>query len=199
MIGTKGSLPLLSRASMSVQSARPSYDPYASAVTVYDLPAMVSEWMGIEYAELSVVLVHLKHLQLIHQVHHWVSCGDPFYSDHLMFQRLYDAVNEHIDSVAEKAVGLGSERNVEPVLIAKQLSRLMASNCSPMAGIPSSTDLVKRSLKAEHEFVDLVKRASLQLSAHGALSYGLDNLLAQLADDHEKSVYLLKQRCGGNY
>lgn len=190
----KGSLPLLSKP--AVPGAAP-YNPYDSinSVNVNDLSTMSNEWLGIEYAELSVLLVHLKHLQMMHQTHHWICCGDPFYGDHILFQRLYEAINDDIDSIAEKAVGLGSERNVEPIIVAKQLSRLMNA-CSPLASIPSSHELAYRSLKLEQAFVLLVKQVSQQLASRGALSYGLDNLLAQLADDHEKNVYLLKQRCG---
>ena len=85
---------------------------------------MVAQWGNTPYPQLSVALVHLKFLASVHQNHHWVTKGDPFYGDHLLFQRVYEATAEDIDTMAEKAIGLGSTTNVDLVLVTSQLMKL---------------------------------------------------------------------------
>ena len=170
-------------------------DPMEQPVAAqpYDLSQMVAEWMSIEYAELSVLLVNLRYLQFVHQTHHWISRGDSFYGDHLLFDRLYGNVTEQIDGLAEKTVGLGCEKNVDVYMQTKQLGKLVSAKYNPPA-IPRPDDLVLISLESEKCFVEMISCVREQLDARGQLSYGLDNFLAGLADEHESNVYLLSQR-----
>lgn len=155
---------------------------------------MMAEWGNVPYCQLSVVLVHLKFLAELHQNHHWTSMGDPFYGDHLLFQRLYEGVSAEVDSVAEKAIGLGSTSNVNIQLIHSQMLKLISNVGSGMT-IPQSTDLAKRSMIAELNFLKVIDHAMSSLNECGMLSNGIDNLLQGIADKHEGHVYLLKQRC----
>lgn len=154
---------------------------------------MVAEWGGIAYPQLSVILVYLRHLAMIHQNHHWVSKGEPFYGDHLLFQRLYDGVLEDIDSVAEKSIGLGSVANVALPLHTQQLNKLL-QNYGMVATIPQPADLARRSYSAEMNFLKVTSHLVEHLKECGILTRGLDNLLAGIEDKHESHVYLLKQR-----
>ena len=155
---------------------------------------MLSAWGGVPYAELSVVLVHLKFLAEVHQNHHWTCMGDPYYGDHLLFQRLYDGVKGEIDLVAEKAVGMGSTSNVDLSLTTSQLLKLV-SEYKSFTTIPHPTDLVRRSLTAEMNFIKVVDQMIDCLEECGMLTNGIDNMLQGIADTHESHVYLLKQRC----
>jgi DNA-binding ferritin-like protein len=155
---------------------------------------MLGEWGGIRYSELSVILVQLRYLANMHQTHHWVSKGDPFYGDHLLFQRLYETVVGEIDSLAEKAVGLGSERNVDLSLQLKQLEKMCSGAYGMTQMIPSPTELIKRSLAAEKNFIKTVSILVQSMKDQGLLTRGLDNMLAGIEDVHESHVYLLKQR-----
>ena len=154
---------------------------------------MVSEWGGVPYPELSVLLVHLKFLAAVHQNHHWITKGDPFYGDHLLFARIYEATAADIDSLAEKAIGLGSTSNVDIVLQHKQLCQLL-QGYGMTATIPQPTELAKRSYLAEMNFLKAAAHLAEHLKANGTMSRGLDNLLAGIEDKHEGHIYLLKQR-----
>ena len=154
---------------------------------------MVSEWGGVPYPELSVLLVHLKFLAAVHQNHHWITKGDPFYGDHLLFARLYEATAADIDSLAEKAIGLGCTSNVDIVLQHKQLCQLL-QGYGMTATIPQPTELAKRSYLAEMNFLKAAAHLAEHLKSNGTMSRGLDNLLAGIEDKHEGHVYLLKQR-----
>jgi len=154
---------------------------------------MISEWGGTPYAQLSVVLVYLKYLAAVHQNHHWTTMGDPYYGDHLLFERLYGDLAEEIDSVAEKAIGLGCTANVDLQLQYSQLLKLIAGVGSATM-IPQSSDLAKKSLMAEMNFLAVMKHLCDSLNECGLMTHGLDNLLAGIEDKHEGHVYLLKQR-----
>lgn len=154
---------------------------------------MVSEWGSIKYPELSVLLVHLKFLASVHQNHHWTSKGDPFYGDHLLFQRLYEGVTGEIDSVAEKAIGLGSSANVDLVLQSSQCFKLV-QGYGMTSTIPQPTELAKRSYLAEMNFLKVATHLVDCMKMRGVLTRGLDNLVAGIEDAHESSIYLLKQR-----
>ena len=155
---------------------------------------MVSEWGGVPYAQLSVMLAHLEFLSKIHRNHHWITKSDPFYGDHQLFQRLYEGVSEEIDTVAEKAVGLGMPTNVDLGLVTAQVHRLV-QGYGATSTIPHGSDLARRSYHAEMTFLRVVSRLVEQLKDLGILTRGLDNMIAGIEDKHESSVYLLKQRC----
>lgn len=154
---------------------------------------MVAEWGDTPYPQLSVVLVHLKYLAVLHQNHHWTCVGDPYYGDHLLFERLYGDVPVEIDSIAEKAIGLGCTANVDLQLVHSQLLKLISGSGSATM-IPQSTDLAKKSLMAEMNFLAVMKHLCDSLKECGLMTHGLDNLLAGIEDKHEGHVYLLKQR-----
>lgn len=155
---------------------------------------LTAAWGGIAYAELSVVLVHLRYLALVHQTHHWIAKGDSFYGDHKLFEQLYDAIIEEIDAVAEKSVGLGSEFNVNMQLQLSQLNQLCKAYGSPQT-VPQSNDLAKASLTAECNFQKMLKAACESMRNQGIETPGVENMLQNIADTHEKHLYLLKRRC----
>jgi len=154
---------------------------------------MVAQWGTVSYPQLSVLLVHLRFLAMVHQYHHWITKGEPFYGDHLLFQRLYEGVLEEIDSVAEKAIGLGSTANVDLVLQTSQLLKLVQGQ-GMTTTIPQPAELAKRSYLAEMNFLKAASHLVEHLKECGTLTRGLDNLIAGIEDKHEGNVYLLKQR-----
>lgn len=154
---------------------------------------MIAEWGGTPYPQLSVVLVRLKYLAALHQNHHWTCMGDPYYGDHLLFERLYGDIPGEVDSIAEKAIGLGCTANVDLHLVHSQLLKLITGSGSATM-IPQSTDLAKKSLMAEMNFLAVMKHLCDSLKECGLMTHGLDNLLAGIEDKHEGHVYLLKQR-----
>ena len=154
---------------------------------------MIAEWGGVPYSALSVVLSHLKYLYELHQNHHWTAMGDPFYGDHLLFQRLYDGVTKEVDMIAEKAIGLGCTANVDLHLVHSQVLKLI-SGAETATMIPQSSDLAKKSMMAEMNFLKVIEHVISHLKECGLLTSGLSNMLEGIADAHEGHVYLLKQR-----
>jgi len=155
---------------------------------------MISEWRGIPYAELSVMLAHLDFLRKVHHTHHWVARTSSFYGDHQLFSRLYETVNEEIDIVAEKAIGMGCITNVDIGLTTAQCFKLV-QGYGETSTVPQPSDLARRSYQAEMTFLKAAARLVESLEETGRLTRGIDNMIGGIEDKHESHVYLLKQRC----
>jgi len=106
---------------------------------------------------------------------------------------LYDTIVSEIDAVGERAVGLGSEANVNLPLQLSQVMRLCAAGNSPQT-VPQSSDLARASLIAECNFIKVLKAALASMRDCHTMTDGAENLLQQISDTHEKHIYLLKRR-----
>jgi len=80
--------------------------------TDVDFQNELALWSQVSVPELSVVLVHLEFTARVHKNHHWQAKADPFYGDHLLFDRLAIDVAKFVDRVAEKAIGMGGPENL---------------------------------------------------------------------------------------
>ena len=152
------------------------------------------DFSNIPFSELSVLLSWLKATTIVHQTSHWTASGDPYYGDHLLFERLYNQVNGEIDKIAEKAIGLSSAALVDVVKIEKNTYRMVVLINNERPGIPDSNDLAQKSLEFEESLLDAIKLTLSSLQMNGNSTPGVQNLLEQMYDDHEGSIYLLKQR-----
>lgn len=153
----------------------------------------LSLWSRVPVPELSIVLAHLRALSLTHQVHHWQAKGDPFFGDHKLFEQLYTGTLKEIDSIAERAVGLGGPENVDLPAQLEHSLRLVEA-CGSPGTVPVPGVLARRSLATELGFIRCLDLAVRSMRDCGTLSRGTDNLLAGVEDAHEGNVYLLKQR-----
>ena len=132
------------------------------------------------------LLTYLRALYQLHQFMHWRTKGQPFYGDHLLFQRLYEKAGVELDSVAEKAIGLSNDVDViDPQEHSAQTAELLKTFQLTPAG----------ALDAEKGFLALIKQVRGNLGE--GLTDGLDNMLQEIADTHEGHVYLLQQRVAG--
>ena len=143
---------------------------------------------------LAALLAFLRAESMIHQAHHWQSKGENSYGDHLLFERLYNAVIEDVDKLAERMVGMGQPVLANPLLHAKYVSAVVQTFYTGAGPDPSSNEHVLISLRAALRTLVLIKIIYGSLEQKGLLSHGTDNLLQGIADKHEEHVYLLKQR-----
>jgi len=136
-------------------------------------------------------LVHLlAMLRAQHQNYwtsHWQVQGESFYGDHLLFERMYEAVVGEIDTLAEKLVVLlGSEAVNGP----EQLE-LQTYYVTEWAKEP---DPIRRGLHSEEVLQEQIKTTREMLDTTGALTLGMDDYLSATAGAHETNLYLLGQR-----
>ncbi len=157
--------------------------------------ALQSPWRDEEVeddcADIMVTLLgNLRALHWFHWTAHWQSAGSSSYGDHLMFERLKDAVYAEIDPLAEKVVGYYGAGKVDP-------HHVMHHEHGFMAPEGSSDDLVGQALHMERNFQLYLSHVYDTLKDLEMLPLGLDDFLAAVANTHDAHVYLLQQRLGG--
>lgn len=135
----------------------------------------------------------LKALQAYYQHAHWISKGETFYGDHLLFERLYGSVNEQIDSLAEKMVALGGDHYVCVRTVMRMTSEIL-EKIPEMVEDTVGLELAQSALKLEKKFLSSTKNLYNKLKEDGSLSLGLDDMLMALYNAHEGNVYLLGQK-----
>lgn len=140
-------------------------------------------------------LAYLQSLLVLHQTHHWNTQGATYYSDHQLFERIYNESLEFVDQLAERLIGLG----IVPALSAVELSGLVGQYLAGLGMAETPDDMVELSLRAELTCVTSVTNLVAQFKQDGKLSHGLSKLLEDVADKHETFVYLLRQRASLAY
>jgi len=129
----------------------------------------------------------LKAMALIHQHNHWTTNGEMFYSEHLLFERLYNSVLEDLDLAAEKYMGLFGDEVLAYTLQTQLLSKVL-SNYNKLEGSP-----VEMSLAVEKDFIKFSNDAYKCFEEQGELSLGLDDMIMSIASNREEAAYLLQQ------
>ena len=142
-----------------------------------------------EWAPLAGFLAVTEGLQVIHHSHHWQTKGENFYGDHLLFQRLYEAVQAEIDLVGEKLIGVSQD-----VSLTNYFKRVKAMEMYLKAVTHSDQPYVVVSHDAELAYVRMGGELMDKLEQAGLLTRGLEQMLGNILDKHEEHIYLLEQR-----
>jgi hypothetical protein len=151
--------------------------------------AMVEEGQRVgTQAALLDLLGMMRALHWLHWTVHWQSKGDPFYGDHLLFERLYKGMVGEIDTLAEKCAFLFDRAALSPHISMSVVQKWM----DIWGGDPLPGPLVAQ--RAEEDLQAAIRNAYNIAKASGGLSLGLDDFLMSLANAHETNLYLLKQR-----
>jgi DNA-binding ferritin-like protein len=136
------------------------------------------------------LLAILRALQWSHQTAHWKVRGEPFYGDHLLFQKLYEAVGEEIDTLAEKIVGIYGPGAITNLSLLSDTHKFVANHAASGVG----DNPYQCALLMEEHLQRALKLAYDELKASGEMSLGLDDFLMATANAHETALYLLRQR-----
>jgi hypothetical protein len=132
-----------------------------------------------------------SHYLWFHGAHH-VTRGACFVGDHKLYAKIYEQYVSDYDALAEKAIVVLGEKIADPLTVTNAAAKMLASYQSPVALPPQG--IANTGLQLERGFIARVERSRTDLQAGGQLSLGLDNLLSQIADNHETWVYQLGQR-----
>ena len=130
-------------------------------------------------------------LYLMYQQFHWQVSGENFYSNHLLFERLYNEIAKNSDEIAEKIVGLFGK---DAINISEQLSAFKAINDKSI-DLDESTfrDYVEKALVVESDFQKYLTNLKNELENDKKLTLGFDDMLMGHVSDSENRCYLLKQ------
>lgn len=159
----------------------------------FDLEDEADSEGKVDLEPIQSYLAIMKALQMYYQHAHWISKGEPFYGDHLIFSRLYDSMSGGIDVLGEKMVGMCGDSSVS----AKTVCELMCEVLSKTDDMSENTlgiELVTEALKLEKLFLDETKTLYKDMKESGSLTLGWDDMLMSLANEHESNAYLLGQR-----
>ena len=137
---------------------------------------------------LSYYVAFLRTLYLVNQNNHWLSNGENFYGNHLLFERIYKSAQENADEAAERFIGMFGMECLDFNLQSKYISEIF-SKCTT-SGLQTSLHMETNFLKFAEEFYEKV-------SEFEEFSLGLDDLIMKISDDRESAVYLLRQALGG--
>ena len=169
-----------------LQESLYEYDDYKEAVD-QALDYSLQLYGGAEYAELAVLLGFLRALGIMHQSHHWQTKGDPFFGDHLLYERLYSEVVEEIDALGERAVGVGGPALTNYFIQLEHIKTYLKA-CTKGAA------LYEESLRAEISFLIAGELVMERLDNQGILTRGIEQAIGNIMDVHESHIYLLQQR-----
>lgn len=150
---------------------------------------VVRELMKRKSDPLYAAICALNCLKDVHLTGHWSCAGQTFYTDHTLFQTLYQAVVSEVDDVAEKFIGTNDNEHIthEDLCVG---TALVSANINTI----SKKDFISCSLEAELNVMEVLNIVSESLTANNGLTKGIDNMICDMLDAHEKHVYLLKQR-----
>lgn len=127
-----------------------------------------------------------------HGAHH-VTRGSSFSGDHsFLYDKIYTGVDEAIDGVIEKAIGLCGADIACPSHIATGAAQVVCSYPSPNK--LNSTGIAAAGMAIIKDFIEFLECMNKELDECGSLTLGLSDQLAAIANDHEGYYYLLKQR-----
>jgi len=132
------------------------------------------------------LLACLRAQYLSYQTSHWQVVGGSFYGNHLLFERLYQSVQEQVDQLAEKTAGylgaevLGLDHQMDHMMAYTEKWSLVS--CNHRRGLQSEADL-QRAIRAAYEGIKQAK----------AMTLGLDDWLMATANAHDENEYLLQQ------
>lgn len=134
----------------------------------------------------TTLLAALRTAHWSHWTSHWQVKGNPYYGDHLLLDRLYNALTDEIDTLAEKCVAFYGTESVDPVAQANMMSDMLVHH--------AESDPIVRALRIERFLQTMFAEVFEELEASGQMSLGLNDFIAAAANAHETAVYLLQQR-----
>jgi DNA-binding ferritin-like protein len=136
---------------------------------------------------LSMYVAFTRAMYLLHQENHWAA---QHYGDHLLFQRLYEEVqDEIIDDAAERVVGLCGS------LLFTNAAGEIAKGFS--AKNDSLTALLESSLAIEKAFQKICKKTYEEIKDKDMMTLGLDDMIMAQSSVGETHIYLLQQELKG--
>lgn len=136
--------------------------------------------------DLQVLLAVLRAVRMVEHTAHWQASGPQAYSDHLLFGRLYEVVDDEIDGLGERMVMLCGAEAVEAAGGAEQLVKVVKAQ--------KGSDPLEVALGLEEMLQKVLVDVRDCLRENGDLSLGMDNFLQSIGDTHDTSIYLLRQR-----
>ncbi|MBO9584942.1 MAG: DNA starvation/stationary phase protection protein [Flavobacterium sp.] len=117
---------------------------------------------------------------------HWNVEGPDFYNKHIFFEQQYDAIDEIVDTVAERIRALGhyTPATLKDFLALTHLTEELKEN-------NDSTGFIKE-LLLDHESIIIYLRENINLIANDWQDAGTSDFITGLVENHEKMAWMLR-------
>ena len=117
---------------------------------------------------------------------HWNVEGPDFYNKHIFFEQQYDAIDEIVDTVAERIRALGhyTPATLKDFLALTHLTEELKEN-------NDSTGFIKE-LLLDHESIIIYLRENINPIANEWQDAGTSDFLTGLVENHEKMAWMLR-------
>lgn len=175
--GTDSSTIFMTDATVSSEMSTPSTIKLEDAMQPPEAQAMMLDMLGTLLGQ-----------YLLYYQAHWRTSGEPYYGDHLLFERLYEGIQCELDTMAEKILGYNGADTIDIV----ELNRLATTKLEEWTS--TSSDFRQQGLASEEDMQASFKMHYDQLKEMDALPMGLDDFLMATAGKHDTHQYLLQQR-----
>jgi starvation-inducible DNA-binding protein len=117
---------------------------------------------------------------------HWNVEGPDFYNKHLFFEQQYDAIDEIVDTVAERIRALGhyAPATLKDFLALTHLTEELKEK-------NDSNGFIKE-LLLDHESIIIYLRENINLIANDLQDAGTSDFITGLVENHEKMAWMLR-------
>jgi len=117
---------------------------------------------------------------------HWNVEGPDFYNKHIFFEQQYDAIDEIVDTVAERIRALGhyTPATLKDFLALTHLTEELKEN-------NDSTGFIKE-LLLDHESIIIYLRENINFIANDLQDAGTSDFITGLVENHEKMAWMLR-------
>jgi DNA-binding ferritin-like protein len=139
------------------------------------------------------VLSALRANSIASQNAHWMSKGETFYGDHLMYERIYNENAAEIDSFVEKVIPILGEKSISPVE-SLEITLEILKSCADIKAESPAEEILKLSLEIEKLTLKMLEDLYKDMKESNTITLGMDDLLMAMCNSHEGHIYLLSQR-----
>lgn len=129
----------------------------------------------------------LRASQLFLHHAHLLSKGSLFIQDHEFLGELYPELEGHFDSVSERLIGLGGEKQIDLQVVTAKVAEKLKS--CPSVGVAENKTFFQKQIEFEKSICSQIE----QLCA-GNLSQGTKQMLGDIADKSEIRQYKIGRR-----
>lgn len=153
---------------------------------------------GANFQLLANLVWELRFLSMSAQVAHWRVFGPTSYSDHQLYDRVYNKLNELLDPLAEKLTAFSEFRDEQFVNPAAQARYVYERTMLLLPELERA--LLDANLLSGFFYTQLrdlstnMRELSSAMRMDAYLTFGLENMLADTADELETLVYFLERR-----
>lgn len=119
---------------------------------------------------------------------HWKAKGENFYSDHKLFQKVYESFDDDYDTWAEKIITIYGADTIDIVKLSEAKTALLSRWNNKL------NSHILRTVGPINELQTTIKSVYETMSDKEHLTLGADDFLMALADKQDKNHYMLLRR-----